>query len=361
MISLPAIFVMSHRAPFDIGEYSPRDNEEAMALDALCQQGTGLSLSFRRPWFHRRAELYGDYRILTVRARQDAGQEQGQLVALAAAATKPVILFGAATRAWLAFDLRVHPAFRRMGLASLLGDEVMAWGKARADAGYTYVMSSNRAMRRTAAQWGRVDSHGYAYQVMPVMPKDRPSAAVVGVSRAEVRAALDSSAPTPDLSYVIEEGCDRSCERGSWLLRDKSGVSGCSAWSTEGVLAEVIESLPFPVSAIQWMSRHVPGVAGLWPRTPGCGERVRSWYLYDCFAGSVAAATKLFAHVRATAREAGVEWVYAIHAPRDPWMRGVRASLPRLFSPVLEYRMLSHVFSPAGRCIQHHRVDPRDV
>jgi hypothetical protein len=66
--------------------------------------------------------------------------------------------------------------------------------------------------------------------------------------------------------------------------------------------------------------------------------------------------------VAAEARRRGIDWCHVVHTRRDGWLRAVRADLPRLFSPVLRYRLLLRRFDggPVRRLERLH-VDVRDL
>jgi len=116
-----------------LGRYRPEESGDALALERLCPQGTSYRLSFRRPTFHRRAETYDEWRIVTARL-------EGSLVGLVAGAIKPVELWGEAMRAAFFFDLRVHPAVRGRGVAR-------GAGPAQPMHGYREVSTRGRSMR----------------------------------------------------------------------------------------------------------------------------------------------------------------------------------------------------------------------
>ncbi len=46
-----------------IEPYTINDNEEALALEKQCIQGKSMALSFQRPFFHARSEVYENYKI----------------------------------------------------------------------------------------------------------------------------------------------------------------------------------------------------------------------------------------------------------------------------------------------------------
>ncbi|MBS1110876.1 MAG: hypothetical protein H6Q88_2868 [Anaeromyxobacteraceae bacterium] len=338
-----------------LGTYAPRESDEALALDALCTQGGALRLSFRRSTFHRRAESYPDHVILTARL-------DGELVGTLAVAAQPVDFLGRPARGAFAFDLRVHPGARRRGIARDLAREGLAWAERRADLVYAYTVDDNRAAARVCALMGMVEAGRYAYLACPTASLPPPRRPLRPVSAEEAHAAFVSAEGPFDLhaAPVFRPGAEGYV--GSWLWRDGDEVAGASAFCPRTILAEVVERLPWPLRAARTLARAGLPWPRRWPRVPEDGEELRSWYLFDAFATSPERAVDAVRHAAVQARARGIDWCHVIHTPRAGWVEAVRRELPRLFSPVVRYRLLLRRFdgAPVAPLARLH-VDVRDV
>jgi GNAT superfamily N-acetyltransferase len=338
-----------------LGTYAPAESEEALALDAACAQGGSLRLSFRRPSFHARAAAYPEHVILTARL-------DGRLVGTLAVTAKPVELLGRPARAAFAFDLRVHPAARGRGIALSLAREGLAWAEQHAELTYAYSVDENRAAARVCELMGLVDAGGYAYLVCPSASLSSPGEGAREVAYEEAHAAFVAAAGPFDLHADPGFHPGDTGYVGSWLSCTRDGVAGCSAFSHRATLAEVVEGLPVPLRAARALADTGLPWPRQWPRLPRDGEALRSWYVFDAFASGPAVAVGLVRHVAREARERGIDWCHVVHTGRDAWVPAVRAELPRLFSPVLRYRLLARRFgrTPLARLDRLH-VDVRDL
>lgn len=278
-----------------------------------------------------------------------------------AAAIKTVELRGEAMRAAFFFDLRVHPAVRGRGVARRLSARIRAWASARASFGYTYTMAANQAAAAVLRLFGGVDAGGYAYLVYPVYRRWPASPAVATATFEEVHDAMKQSSGPLELYARPEGSPGRGGHAGSWIVQRGAGLAGCSAWSHRDVLAEVVESVPAAIRLAGGMSRVWPFRLAQWPHLPRPGERLRSWYLFDFFATEAALARTLMRHVAEQARERGIDYCYVVHDPGDEWIHPLRADVPRLFAPVVPYRLWAdlppHVSGPLDRLY----VDVRDL
>ncbi len=337
-----------------IGVYSPEESEEALALERLCVQGISYRLSFRRSTFHRRAENFPEWRIFTARL-------EGRLVGVAAGAVKEVLLHGQPTRASFFFDLRVHPAFRGRGIARRLAVEAKAWGRARASFSYTYTLADNRVARHLAEVFGGVAAGGYAYLVYPVyrVHPSRDHAAPGGFR--EVHDAMLAASGPLDLYADPQCAPGRGGYVASWILRRGKDLAGCSAWSNRGILGEVVESIPLPLRLASRLAATWPLRRASWPHFPAPGEELRSWYLFDFFATHPSLARDLMRQVAGKARDYGIDYCYLPHDSRDRWLGAVRSDLPRLFGPIIPYRLLVGGGAAEARPLDRTYVDVRDL
>lgn len=248
-----------------LGTYRPEESDEALALERLCIQGTPYRMSFWRPAFHRRAEGYQEWRIVTARLNE-------LLVGLVAAAIKPVELRGEEMPAAFFFDMRVHPAFRGRGVGRQLTAEIRRWAEARSTLGYTYGMAENRPAGGLARLAGGVDVGEFAYLVYPVYWQFPPSSTVEAAAFEEVHDAMKRVAGPFDLYARPERG--EGGYASSWMARRRGGdLASCSARCHRDVLAEVVEAIPpairlakrltsvWPFRMVRWPHRPVPASA----------------------------------------------------------------------------------------------------
>ena len=160
-----------------------------------------------------------------------------------------------------------------------------------------------------------------------------------------------------DLYSTPEPHLSTRGHRGSWIVTSGSESAGCSAWSNEGILAEVVESLPWPLRLLRAARGTIPRLDRWCPPIPEPTEEVRSWYLYDWFATGSRLAPQLLAAVMAAAKVQGIDYCYLIHREDETGVAALRNGMPSLLSPVIPYRM---ILEPATTLHRIH-VDVRDV
>jgi len=341
------------RRELQIAEYSPRDDDEAVALERRCPQGGRLRLSFRRDAFRLRSELYAEWQIWTARIG-------GRLVGVTASAIKTAALSGEPLRAGFAYDLRVDPAWRGAGIARRLMTVAHEWAFERAELGYTYSVAGNDVAERLISSFGASRAGGYEYLILPAwreLPCAEPDRIPVeDAYERHVAAEGPFDLHTPPDFPLMRAGHVRS-----WRTAAGRCEASCSAWNAGAILGETLETAPLEIRIARRLSR-APGLQRLrWPRIPDDGEAIRSWYLYDVTAQSAAAARSLARAVARDALAAGVDWLYWIAPSGAAWVPGVLADAPKIASLRLPYvRMLQLRDAPTHR-VRRSYVDIRDV
>jgi hypothetical protein len=328
----------------------------ALDLERRSPQGRAIRLRFDRRYFHRRAENFQDWKLLSAWRGET-------LVGIAGAALKAATYEEREVLAAYFFDIRVAREERRARLAKQLigafGDYVVG----KVDLTYGYTAGDNEAAQKLAERvFGNVVGPAFRCLVYPVSPRvQRPDGFVEAdglVVHARYVAAAGPFGLYCDPTSIF--GTDPHV--GSWLFSDGTGGAGASAWSNEGIMAEVIDRVPVPLSIVGAALR-LPLLRHLQvPTVPRRGEAVRSWYVFDLHAEGVAAARALIAGISAEARARGIDYLYLLHHGDEPWIGAVRADVPRLFSPVVPY----HIVGGAGDKttpvpISRPYIDVRDV
>lgn len=337
-----------------IADYEADDNAAALELDRKCLQGEAYRLSFRRSTFDRRARNYREWRILVARLGD-------QMVGTVAAALKDVRLEGESTRAGFFFDLRVHPEYRRAGIARHLAGAALDWAFARAPLVYTYVVADNRITQNLAALLGGTNAGSYSYLVYPAYRGGRARTNVRLATFDEVHEGV--VAHSPPFQLYSNPRCRPGLQGyvKSWTIRSGPAVAGCSAWSNRGILAEVVERVPLPIRLVRRTLQVWPLRRRAWPHIPEEGEELRSWYIFDFFATGMDVARELMRAVEAEAVASGIDYCYVIHQPDDAWVIALRSDCPRLFSPTITYRRLARMADGSPVRLERAYVDIRDL
>ena len=338
----------------EFGEYTAGDNEEALALEKTCMQGTSYRMWFKRDTFHRRAENFGEWYMYTARVN-------GRLAGLLGAAIKDATLFGEPVKAVFFFDARTHADFRNRGISRQLMAHATELLRPRVNLGYIYTIADSRIVPHLAAKFGVRDCGGYTYLVYPVFRARQYNGRYRSASFGEVHESMISANGGFDFYSSPDCSEGRGGYAGSRMLDSLRGVAGCSIWDNRGILGEVIETVPFYI-------RTVGSVAGMWPLNklrrpalPQPGEEVRSWYLFDFHATGPVVARDLIRAVAAEALDHAIDYCYIPHARREAWVQALRSDVPRLFSPLINYRLLLKGFDRHIPAIERLYVDIRDL
>ena len=298
-----------------IVEYTQADNEEALALEAACVQGQSLKLKFLRPSFHARSVVYPVHRILC--ARQD-----GRLAGVAAWARKNISLHGRRVEAAYLYDARVHPGFRRKGVAFRLARACFEDIGPDMDLFYTWIAGQNeRCLKPAMRLFGMNRMEPFTYLVFPVYRRLRVRTGALASDASEAhRSYLRRH---PGVQCVPEWDAGTLVGHVESLKLEPSGRASCSVWSNRGLLEEQVVSVP---GAYRWL-RIAARPLRPWfpmPHIPEPMETLRSWFLFDVSADCIGDLRELLAVVNNRAFERDIQYLYWLVQDNSPWLAGIR-------------------------------------
>jgi GNAT superfamily N-acetyltransferase len=338
----------------EFGLYTPADSGEALALEKTCIQGTSFRMWFKRENFHRRAENFDEWYIYTARVH-------GRLAGLLGAAIKDVSLYGEALKAVFFFDARTHTDFRNRGISRQMMAHAVAQLDQKVNLGYIYTIADTHIVPHLAYKFGVKDCGGYTYLVYPVFRLKPYTGRFRTAGFGEVHDRMNSLSGSFDFYSNPDCREGKGGYFGSRILESGKGTAGCSIWDNRGILGEVIEAVPLHI-------RTVGSISALWPVNklmrpvfPKPGEVVRSWYLFDFHANDPLAGRDLMRAISAEALEHHIDYCYIPHTRLDSWVKALRSDVPRLFSPLIDYRLMLKGFDRDIATIEKLYVDIRDL
>jgi GNAT superfamily N-acetyltransferase len=343
--------------PVDVSyrPYRPSDSDAALALERRSAQGAGFQLRFERPWFHRRAENFEEWQLVTAWA-------DGALIGVAAGAVKAVMWKGTPGEALYIFDVRVAPEARRRKVAQRLIALLLEWGGDRGRFGYGYAVADNAASIQMCRQWiGARIGPAAGFLAYPTYKAKPPEVPALPGSPLDIHAAYLAAEGPFDLYSDPTPSFSSPGFVGSWMHSQGGSHAGCSAWSNQHIFAEVVVRLP-PALAIagtvlrRWPIRCLPV-----PRIPRPGERVRSWYIFDFHASDDEAAVLLMETVAAEAKMQGIDYCYVIHRPGRSFVNALRRPFLKQVAPVIPYSIIANHSDEGGQLIAAPYIDIRDV
>ena len=339
-----------------IGVYDPADSDEALNLEARSPQGRAFRLRFERSYFHRRAENFDPWRMVTAR-------REGELVGIAGGALKPALRDGRPTTAAYVFDVRVAPEERRGRIAQRLIQELALWARQTAEFSYGYLAGDNVASSRLATEiFGTGTAPACRYLVYPILRSRSAGGEAEEAPPRDVHQRFVDRRGPFDLYCDPQPAFSAEGYVGSWSASKGGETASCSAWSNETTMAEVVERVPPSLAAAGALLRHWPFKLLPLPPIPRPGDRVRSWYLFDFDASDGAAATTLMKTVGLAARSRGIDYCYIIHRGEEPWIADLRRRVPRLFAPIVPYSIISQMLDDGSPIFfKSPYIDIRDV
>lgn len=123
---------------FTVRRARESDNQALIELDRRCTMGEETRLAFdRSPDFFARSKAYERHQLFVAEAEHT-------LVGVGGVALKPLRVAGESLKAAYFYDLRVDPGFRRLGVASAIGDALRELVKQKeVDFTYSLVLEGN--------------------------------------------------------------------------------------------------------------------------------------------------------------------------------------------------------------------------
>jgi GNAT superfamily N-acetyltransferase len=314
----------------EISPYSGEDDAAARALEELCVQGMTLKLKFRRPNFRARSELYENYRIYC--ARRD-----GELVGIIAGALKGAKLHGEDILALYVYDLRVHPAFRKMGVGKRLTNALLDDQGREADCIYTLINGENeKALNLAGRNFDPKVSIPLTYALIPVYRKRREPATWRFDKAAKIRESYVQTQAGHEFMPLFNEE-KQAGYVGSLVLEGRAGT-GCSIWTNEDLLAEQIIRIPSRMKALRILFGLLKPFIKL-PHIPAANEVILSWFLFDLHADSSQSLGSLLAAVNNYALAQGRTYLYVLLRNDDPILQQLREAGLKFFT--FPYRFLA--------------------
>ncbi len=138
------------------------DNEALVELDRQCTMGEQPTLVFdRAPDFFARSKPYEQHTLMVA-------ESDGELVGVGGLALKRLRVGGQPLNAAYFYDLRVDPSFRRVGVASAIGDVLRDLLKqSEADVTYSLVLEGNVPSLQLAVKRGARPVRRCAVAILP--------------------------------------------------------------------------------------------------------------------------------------------------------------------------------------------------
>lgn len=344
---------MTGQAAIRLREFEPGDDRAALELEQRCPQGQAFQIAFARDSFARRTAGFAQARLI--------GAWQGvRLIAIGGGAIKDLRWQGGQTKGLMLYDFRVDPQFRREGVARMLSDDLIEWARPHAEIGYAFAMGDNRAIQEMARQWiGADTAPGFDLLAYPTHRR-------AGGDRLADISPQDNHARYLKTQTGVPLECDTDAALasqqvvGAWGLGQPS-AGGCCAWTTRGVLEEVVLGLPPTLRAASWLLGGEMARRLRLPHVPRIGERLRSWMLFDGHAADALSARQLYAAVAQRARAAGIDHCHVVLAPGSPLLAALQRDLPRGFAPVIPFTIMARTLDGKPLALPAPVIDPRDI
>jgi len=257
-------------------DYSVNDESSILALEKLCTQGDSIVLRYKRDNFRARSEVYENYRIICVKI-------DNKVIGVGAWSSKNILLRGKEIHTAFIYDTRVHPDYRKKGVAWHLIHYMLKNIDTNPECIYMFVAADNtRCLKPVQKLIGFKLAIPFTILVIPVYKKIKHN---IKWSFSEVNIIHD-------MYLKYNSGVDFLPHFKKKLLKGYiSSISidnertGCSIWTNKNLLAEEIVRIPLHYQIERIITDFLRPVIKL-PHIPKPKEKIRSWFLFDVYAYS---------------------------------------------------------------------------
>jgi GNAT superfamily N-acetyltransferase len=306
-----------------ITPYTLEDNEAALDLEEQCVQGESIVLKYRRPTFHARSQVYDKYRILCAKI-------DNNLVGITAWAEKLVKLHGEIISTAYNYDLRVHPDYRKKGVAISLTKAMFSNIGQEVDCIYTLIAGENiRALGLAQKIFETKLAIPLTYVIIPVYKKFKQADNYFLAGANEVQTQYFKTNDQTD--FIPEFSEKKMIGYVSSTILAKEKVGGCSLWTNENLLAEQVVAIPRSYRIQRIFSKLLRPFVKL-PYIPKPADIIPSWFLYNLYAGSEENFRSLMVSVNNFAFEKGRKYLYVLLQNNDQILAFFKGAGHRIFT-----------------------------
>jgi GNAT superfamily N-acetyltransferase len=301
-------------AGFHISHYVPSDDPSAVALEKQCVQGDSIALRYHRRNFQARSKVYDNFRILCARAGN-------KVVGITAWTWKNIRLHDHKIRAVYSYDTRVHPDYRKKGVAYHLVQSL--WDDIGSDPECVYMLvasDNERCLLPVKRILGFQLVVPFTILVIPIYKRIKADSNWEFADVTQIHDMYLKYNPTVDFIPEFYSNLLLGYIASISISETKEG--GCSIWTNENLLQEEIVHIPFHYQIERIVTNLLRPVIKL-PHIPRPKERIRSWFLFDIYADGITNLKKLMAVVKNHAIANNQDFLYIRIQNNDPLIKTI--------------------------------------
>ncbi|HDP70540.1 MAG TPA: GNAT family N-acetyltransferase [Actinobacteria bacterium] len=260
------------------------DNQALSDLEMACPQGKDVKLLLEREDFFARSKMYE-------RAHTFVAEEEGKVVGVISCAFKDVNLNGATLKANYIYDLRVHPDFRRRGIATKLVDAVEILARENSvDFGYGFIVDDNTAPRKLLVKKGFSVKRRFELPTIQISRKRKVQKVEVKLAQSRENIARVSEVLSEyyrNYSFFISESEDKYFDRvskmnseGVFYAEGDGGFATVSILDYSKIFNICVLDLPITLKLMGFLSYIIRPFLSF-PNVPKKGGTIKQWYLFD--------------------------------------------------------------------------------
>lgn len=308
-----------------VKDYSEKYREAATQLELLCIQGKKIKMSFYRKDYAARSRVYEKYYIL-------CGFDEEKLIALGTGALKDVKIRGGYKKAGYIYDIRTHPSYRRMGIASkmitMLEDKLK-----EAEIYYCFVLSDNEASLNTFKKLGYVIGNHFNLLVIPTHKLRKTKITFEETSLREIEKEVGEEYSSLDLFCKPKNFEDSLGYVASYKISNKAF---CSVWSNEKVMQERVMDVPLSLKIIARILKLASFFVAV-PSIPEKGGIIRTWYIFNLYSENSELARELLFNLNNLAFKKHIDFLNIPIQPKNEYFKQFkRYSMTNLEFSVLQ-------------------------